>query len=250
MIQIGFKSSKGIKRKNNEDACFVMPKEEVYIVADGVGGNNAGELASRTAVTSVAAYIKKNPIGEMFSEEQIGEYFKDCMEEANKKVYDLAEKYEQNRGMATTLVVCHLKENRAYISNVGDSRAYIFRKGTLSQLTEDHTYVNSLIKMGIITEDEAKGHQKVNMITKALGAEREIAPDFYTTDLNKGDMILLCTDGLYGELDNKKMEKIIKKEENMPALTDEFIKAANKAGGRDNITVICIKVDGGENNEQ
>ena len=94
MIQIGFKSSKGIKRKNNEDACFVMPKEEVYIVADGVGGNNAGELASRTAVTSVAAYIKKNPIGEMFSEEQIGEYFKDCMEEANKKVYDLAEKYE------------------------------------------------------------------------------------------------------------------------------------------------------------
>jgi len=250
MIQIGFKSSKGIKRSNNEDACFVMPREKVYIVADGVGGNNAGELASRTAVTFVADYIKDNPFSDISGDDALGNHMRTCVEEANRRVFALAQKHEENKGMATTLVICHIRDGKAYIVNVGDSRAYVFRGGELFQITEDHTYVNSLIKMGVITEAEARDHQKGHMITRALGAEETIEADFYQTDIRGGDVMLLCTDGLYGEMKSDRIARIMKKEENMSALAETLISEANKAGGRDNITVICIKINGGEQNEQ
>ncbi len=249
MNSIGFKSSKGIKRSKNEDACFVMPKEQVFMVADGVGGNNSGELASRTAVTSVADYIKFYPLDEVTQEDQLRTYFEDCIAKANRDIMLLADKHEKNRGMATTLIVCHIRENKGYILNVGDSRAYVFRGEELFQITEDHSYVNSLVKLGVITEKEAKGHQKSHVITRALGAEEMIEADFYQTNLREDDILLLCTDGLYGEMEPEKISKIMKAEPQMTSLAEKLISEANKAGGNDNITVVCIKIRGGKADE-
>ncbi len=249
MNLIGFKSNKGIKRSNNEDACFVMPKEQVYIVADGVGGNNSGELASRTAVTSVADYIKSNPIEDVIEEVKLKDYFENCISKANEDVLMLGEKHEKNKGMATTLIVCHIRGSKGYILNVGDSRAYVFRGEELFQITEDHSYVNSLVKLGVITEEEAQGHHKSHVITRALGAEETIAADFYQTNLKEGDIMLLCTDGLYGEVGTEKLSEIMLSETQMTSLAERLISEANRAGGNDNITVICIKIRGGKADE-
>jgi protein phosphatase len=249
MNLIGFKSNKGIKRSNNEDACFIMPKEQVYMVADGVGGNNSGELASRTAVTSVAEYIKTNPIDLMEQEDQLKSYFEQCIAKANEDVLMLGAKHEKNKGMATTLIVCHIRGLKGYILNVGDSRAYVLRGEELHQITEDHSYVNSLVKLGVITEEEAQGHQKSHVITRALGAEETIAADFYQTNLRNGDILLLCTDGLYGEIGPEKLSQLMNSESQMTTLAEKLISEANKAGGNDNITVICIKIRGGKADE-
>ena len=249
MNSIGFKSSKGIKRSKNEDACCGMPKEQVFMVADGVGGNNSGELASRTAVTSVADYIKSYPLNQVTQEDQLRAYFENCITKANRDIMLLADKHEKNRGMATTLIVCHIREKKGYILNVGDSRAYVFRGEELFQITEDHSYVNSLVKLGVITEKEAKGHQKSHVITRALGAEEMTEADFYQTNLREDDILLLCTDGLYGEMEPEKISKIMKAEPQMTSLAEKLISEANKAGGNDNITVVCIKISGGKADE-
>lgn len=249
MNLIGFKSNKGIKRTNNEDACFIMPKEQVYMVADGVGGNNSGELASRTAVTSVADYIKANPLDLVRQEDHLKEYFEKCIAKANEDILLLGEKHEKNKGMATTLIVCHIRGTKGYILNVGDSRAYVFRGEELFQITEDHSYVNSLIKLGVITQEEAEGHQKSHVITRALGAEETIAADFYQTNLKEDDILLLCTDGLYGEVGSEKISQIMYAETQMTSLVEKLISEANRAGGNDNITVICIKIRGGKADE-
>ena len=131
MIQVGFKSDKGIKRINNEDAYFVMPEDSVYIIADGVGGNNAGEIASRTAVSVAAEYIRENPIKNITCEEDLRNYFMKCLAKANTEIYTLAGKYTENRGMATTMVLAYIAGKLGYIVNVGDSRAYVVRQGQM-----------------------------------------------------------------------------------------------------------------------
>lgn len=245
IIKTGFKSDRGTVRHNNEDSCFVMPKEQFYMVADGVGGNNAGEEASSLAVSSIAEYIKANPLTVVEKDEDVCKYINDCVEMANQKVIKHAKEERNNAGMATTLVVCHIRDGKAFFANAGDSRAYIFRNGKLCQITEDHSYVNKLLKGGIISEEEAKNHSQKNMITKALGAENVVNGDLYHAELEIGDIIVLCTDGLYGELSTEEMEEILDTNENMLVLTEKLIKKANDKGGKDNITVVCLKIEGG-----
>jgi len=247
MIETGFKSNKGIKRKNNEDACFVLPEEQVYVIADGVGGNNAGELASRAAVSSVVKYVKEKPIAKADSDKALNKYFKKCIDRANKKIIEMASQEPEREGMATTLVVCHIRGSKAYFVNVGDSRAYINRQGKIFQVTEDHTYINSLLKLGVITPEEAKDHKQGHMITRALGAEDETEADFYETDIEDNDVIVLCTDGLYGEMDDERISRLISENEKMTDLANKMIIEANRLGGNDNITVVCLKyVKGGK----
>ena len=198
MVQIGFKCDKGIMRQNNEDACFVVPGRNVYVVADGVGGNNSGEVASRTAVSEIARMVNEAAMDQYRSPEEIFGFFADIIEDVNEQIYQMGLQSQQNRGMATTIVTAYIRMNSAYIANIGDSRAYLFRSGKLGQITRDHTYVNELIDKGVITEDEAEHHEQKNVITKALGTEHRADPDFYKVDL--------------------------------------------AAGGRDNITVICLKI--------
>ncbi len=241
-MQVGFKSDKGLRRTNNEDACFVMLPDKVYVVADGVGGSNAGEIASRTAVTEIANYITQHPIGEATNKYAIVNYFQKCLDGANRKIFSLSHTYAENSGMATTAVIVYAMDEKAYITNVGDSRAYIYRRGKLLQLTEDHTYVNTLVKAGILSREQAEVDERKNVITKALGAEPTVEPDFFQVEVQKDDIFIICTDGLYDEVEKGEMIEVLNEQQSMSDVCAELINRANKNGGRDNITVICLKV--------
>ena len=242
MTQVGFKTDKGKKRDRNEDSLFVMPQESIYIVADGVGGQNSGELASSMAVKSIAEYIKAMPLHGIEDEEELKVYFLECMKKVNKTIYQAAQLSKENAGMATTVVLLHLINGYAYIVNVGDSRAYICRDGRISQITEDHTYVNELVKEGSITKEQAEIHPQKNMITRALGGEEKIHPDFYRLETMKNDIIILCTDGLSGELSAEEICGLTAASNSMSALSKSLVQQANGNGGNDNITVICLKI--------
>ena len=245
MICVGFKSDRGAVRKNNEDSCFVMPKEHVYIVADGVGGNNAGETASSLAVTTIAEYVKRRPIKKAKTEDDIYYYLNDCVESANEKIRQYAIEHVEHRGMATTLVLCYIRDDKAYFANAGDSRAYLYRNKKLCQITEDHSYVNELLKKGALSYEEAVNYENSNMITKALGAEKSVNADLYQMKLMENDIILLCTDGLYGTLEDKEISEAMDYEPNMLHLSEILINRANKHKSKDNVTAVCLKVEGG-----
>ncbi|MFQ7473238.1 MAG: Stp1/IreP family PP2C-type Ser/Thr phosphatase [Anaerovoracaceae bacterium] len=242
MVQIGFKCDKGIVRENNEDACFVIPSHNVYIVADGVGGNNSGEVASRTAVSEIAKVVNATGMDRYKTPEDIFGFFAETMEEANSQIYKMGLELAENRGMATTAVVAYIRHNTAYIVNIGDSRAYLFRDNQMGQITRDHTYVNELIDKGVITEDEAENHEQKNVITKALGTEHFAEPDFYKVNVAKDDILMLCSDGLYGEVSGNRIAEILGSGKNMNDVCSDLVEEAVKAGGRDNITVICLKI--------
>ncbi len=249
-MHVGFKSDKGLRRANNEDACFVMLPDKVYVVADGVGGSNAGEIASRTAVKKIANYINEHPIAEATNQYAIVNYLQNCLDEANREIFRLSHTYEENSGMATTAVIVYAIDNKAYITNVGDSRAYLFRHGMLVQLTEDHTYVNTLVKAGILSKEQAELDERKNMITKALGAEQTVEPDFFQVEIMKDDIFLICTDGLYDEVEHEEMIEILGGNRSMSDICAELINRANINGGRDNITVICLRVTEEDIDEQ
>ena len=249
-MEVGFKSDKGLRRSNNEDACFILLPDNVYLVADGVGGGNAGEIASRTAVSEIANYIASNPIEKATNKYAVVNYLQDCLDKTNEKIFNQALKYEENKGMATTIAVVYAKEGRAYIANIGDSRVYLYRDEELTQLTEDHTYVNTLLKAGIISEEQAAIDDRKNVITKALGADSTVEPDFYQLNIIKGDIFLVCTDGLYDEVSNPEMIDIIKENESMSDICNRMIEKANSNGGHDNITVIFLRVTEEDIHEQ
>ena len=240
-MDVGFKTDTGTRRSNNEDAFFVMKNDGIYILADGVGGTNSGEIASRTAVNEVAQYFEDHPLVAEGKEEICTELFT-AIKRANFRVYDMSQRFPSNRGMATTMVVACIRGKDLFLANVGDSRAYLFENGNLSQLSEDHTYVNALVKAGVISEKEAETHMDKNMITKAVGAEQEIKPDFFHVTLTEEAILLLCTDGLYGEVPDDEMVKVFNKGYTMTETCDKLVKMANENGGHDNITVICIKL--------
>ncbi len=241
-MEVGFKTDKGMRRSNNEDACFVMKRDRVFIVADGVGGNNSGEIASRTCVNEIARYVETHPLDRLSTAEEIEAYFDDCLKDVNFKVLEMSQRYEKNKGMATTVVAAHILGDQLYIVNVGDSRAYILRDGVLTQITEDHTYVNTLVKAGLITEEEAQYHEDKNMITRAVGADHTIEADYFQVPIMAEDIILICTDGLYGEVDEKELISRLSEKESMTHICNELVEAANRNGGSDNITMVVLKI--------
>ena len=231
MTRVGFKSHKGMKRESNEDSCFILPQEGVFIVADGVGGHNSGQTASGMAVSEIAEMIKQKPIRKR-KENSILKYLESCVEAANIRIIHRAIEAPENVGMATTLVMCYINGNKAYFANAGDSRAYIFRD----------------VKKGAITKEDAINHEESNKITKALGVEYPVKADYYIEKLRKNDVLLLCTDGLYNEVDENEICDLIKHEKDMSKLAEQFLSRANAHGGKDNITVVCLKIEGGFQN--
>ncbi|MEI8215476.1 MAG: Stp1/IreP family PP2C-type Ser/Thr phosphatase [Eubacteriales bacterium] len=242
MIQIGFKTDTGKGRSVNEDAFFVMPKQNIYIIADGVGGQNAGDIASRTSVKIIAEYISKNPISKDFRTDEIKDYFAKCINLVNNEIFSLAKEKETQKGMATTLVILYVVGNKAHFINVGDSRAYLIRNMEIHQITEDHTVVNQLIKVGKITKKDAETHPMSNVITKAVGADCSIAPDYYSIDVKRKDIILLCSDGLYGEVKESEIMEICLNSPSMHQACNRLVQRANEYEGKDNITVICVRI--------
>jgi serine/threonine protein phosphatase PrpC len=244
-VEVGFKTDKGISRSNNEDAFFVMKEDRVFIVADGVGGNSSGEIASRTTVNSVANFVEEHPVEVLKTEDEIRNYFLDCISDANRRVRDVSRWHKRNRGMATTVVAAFVpynRENSLYIVNVGDSRAYVLRENSLEQITEDHTYVNTLVKAGIITKAEAMERDDKNMITRAIGADDVVEADFFSVKIRKGDIVLICTDGLYSEVTEPELIAHLTQDKSMSEICAELVETANLNGGSDNITAICIRI--------
>ena len=240
MVSVGFKTDKGMLRGGNEDSLFVLPEQQLYIVADGVGGHNSGELASRLTVGFIAQYVAINKISNIRNERELKRYFKTCLHGANELVRSKAE--GDNVGMATTVVLCYLRDGKAYVVNVGDSRAYLMRDGVLRQISEDHTYVNEMVQRGVMTQKEADDSPNRNMITRAIGAEDDIKPDFFNFNTYPGDIIILCTDGLYGEAEDDTIQLIASQSTTMHQLANDLVSTANSNGGHDNVSVVCIKI--------
>jgi len=242
MVLFGFKSDKGKKRAVNEDAFFVLPKDKVFMVADGVGGHSSGEVASSMTVEFIANQVKAFSPDQIEDEEELKEYFLEILRRINSEVNRISKSNIANYGMATTLVMMYLRDDNAYIVNIGDSRAYLLRDGVLQQITDDHTYVNSLVKKGLLTKQQAALRNDKNMITRAIGAGSAIEPDFIQLDIFQNDRLLLCSDGLYDEVDDKTIESIMASGSGMRNITTGLVDKANENGGSDNITVIGVQI--------
>ena len=245
--RFGFRTDTGKRREGNEDAFLILPKYGIFAVADGVGGQNSGEVASRKAMAGIEGFLAANPLSGAddlegkYRENWLRGYFQRCLQKVNAEIMKEASTDPIMNRMATTLVLCFLDMESLYVVNMGDSRAYIMRDGVLTQLTEDHTYVNKLVNAGTLTRSEARVHPQKNIITKALGSAKNTDPDFYRFDLHGGDRVLLCTDGLHGEVTDEDIAKILRQRKDLDAICTELVEAANASGGHDNITVVCIE---------
>jgi protein phosphatase len=247
-LEIGFKTDVGRSRTTNEDALLVLPKYGLFAVADGVGGRSSGEIASRKAVVNIEAFIQRNPTSESDELEPdqkhswFKAYFQRCLQTINNDIRSAAAHDSALEGMATTAVLAYFSGHTLYITNIGDSRAYLIRDGGIMQLTEDHTYVNNLVSAGTISQEEAREHPQKSVITRALGASVGADPDFFHYELAKNDRILLSTDGLHGELTDNEILSAADKSGDLNRICKQLTKMANDRGGRDNITVVLIAV--------
>ena len=235
------KSDVGKAREMNQDYYYISPKESdinLYILADGMGGYKGGEIASRLATISVKNYIESNFENTLKDKEEILKLIKSSMEYANMVVYEKSKEDQELEAMGTTLEVCLIYNNRAYIGHVGDSRIYRIRKEFMRKLTTDHSYVETLVKDGTITKEEAMHHPKKNMLTKALGCTPFVEADVTVKGFIKDDIILICSDGLTNMIPEDEIYDIIK--DNVEEAPAKLIEKANENGGYDNITAIVI----------
>lgn len=242
MIQAFATSDVGKSREINEDYFYVSyPSDNVqlYILADGMGGYNGGEVASQLAVKTAKNYIIDNYDKSLESKETMLELVKGASQYANLVVHEKAQKNEELSKMGTTLDICLFYQNKAFISHIGDSRIYRLRKDFFRKLTKDHSYVQKLVDEGKITEEEGKSHPDKNMLMKALGCSEYIEPDCMIKGFLKGDIYLMCSDGLTNMVSEEEICKILK--ENPTDATKPLIQKANDNGGRDNITAIIIR---------
>lgn len=238
-MKVYAKTDIGQLRETNQDCYYVPISEEelkLYIIADGMGGYAGGEVASNLAVFTAKNYIESN-----LEKEGPEKAINKAVAEANRVIYEKAVHSENLDEMGTTLDVCLIYNNNAYIGHIGDSRIYKISNDELKQITVDHSYVQKLIREGTITEAEAKNHPKKNMIMKALGGKEPESPDIIVEELDKNDILLMCTDGLTNMVNDEDLLTVIQK--NPESAHEELIKQANINGGIDNITAIIIKND-------
>lgn len=236
------KTDVGKARDMNQDYYYISPESEelkLYILADGMGGYKGGEVASKLATISAKNYIESNFSNIIKEKEEIQNLIKNAMEYANMVVYEKSKEDEELDGMGTTLEVCLIYNNKVYIGHVGDSRIYRIRNDIMRKLTNDHSYVEKLVKDGTITKEEAVNHPKKNMLTKALGCTVFVEPDVTVKGFIKDDIILMCSDGLTNMIKEEEIYNIIKEDYKLAA--QRLIEKANENGGYDNITAIIIK---------
>jgi len=240
----------GIVRKNNEDFQAVLNagQDTVFVIADGMGGHAVGELASRTAVEYVLSALPRE-LESAKNKKDIEDVLRLIIEKANVRVYLGSLDNKDFKGMGTTLTIAVLRDWRLYISHIGDCRVYLMHGSTLDRLTVDHTLVQELVDTGSITAEEALTHPKRHVLLKSLGVNEYMSPDTYSFDISEGDLILMCTDGLYGYVDETEIRTILRRHKDLDACAAQLIGAANRTGGKDNVTVILIHCDRDKNKE-
>lgn len=243
MIKAYAKSDIGKAREINEDSFYITEDSlspiQLFILADGMGGYNGGEIASNQAVNSARSYIENNFYDTPKDRDSLIQLVASSLEYANMVVYEKSLEDKNLEGMGTTLEVCLIYNNRAYIGHVGDSRIYRIRKNFIRKLTQDHSYVQKLVQEGSITKEEAEHHPKKNMLMKALGCNAFVEPDVMVKGFQKEDILVICSDGLTNMVSVQEINELVK--ENFEFAPKELIDKANKNGGIDNVTIITIK---------
>lgn len=241
-MKVFAKSDIGKARDTNEDFYYISQDDDnlkLYILADGMGGYNGGEIASRIATVAVKGYIESNFDKIEHTKEAIVDLIKNGIEYANMVVYEKAKENEDLTNMGTTLEVCLIYNNKAYIGHIGDSRIYRIRKNFIRKLTQDHSYVQKLVKDGTITKEEAEVHPKKNMLLKALGCNAFVEPDVAVKGFLRDDILVITSDGLTNMVKQDKIFEIATG--NIEKAPVKLVELANQNGGIDNITVIVIK---------
>ena len=234
------KTDIGSKRSMNQDHMYCNTEpvgsfQNLLIVADGMGGHRAGDYASRLCVETMVQSLEKSAHKTPVS------LFEEAVTAANKAVFEESASHVEYEGMGTTVVACTLEENTLYIANIGDSRLYLIRDG-IEQITDDHSLVEEMVKQGNITESEARIHPQKNIITRALGINEEVQADFFEIDVEQGDVIMLCSDGLSNMIEDEDMEYIVKNSDTLQTAAESLVARANENGGNDNITVVLAEV--------
>lgn len=228
----------GQKRKQNQDYVFTSeiplgPLSNLFIVADGMGGHNAGDYASKHAIERIVEEVEK-------SKDSIVETLERAIQSANRYIRVKSRENEDMNGMGTTVVAATITDDVMYVANVGDSRLYIINT-EIKQITVDHSLVEEMVRMGGINREQAREHQDKNIITRAIGAEDELEIDFFQVQLKKGDFILLCSDGLTNMIEDEDIRMILLGQKDIVGKAEALVEAANRNGGKDNITVVLIE---------
>jgi serine/threonine protein phosphatase PrpC len=224
----------GRRRRRNEDAYLVAPP--LFAVADGMGGAQAGEVAARLAT---AAFREYHEADDLAGEERVSA----IIQEANRRIYERARVDSEVSGMGTTVTAALLEKGRIVIGHVGDSRAYRLRGGRLEQLTDDHSLVADLVRGGRISPEEAETHPQRSVITRALGTDPEVDVDSLSVDAEAGDLYLICSDGLTTMISDEEILAILERAKSLESAGKDLVKAANRRGGEDNVTVVLFTVE-------
>ncbi len=231
----------GLTRDNNQDYVYASeslagPLPCLFLVADGMGGHAAGDLASHLCVETV--------VSEVESSKETGaiRVLDSAIRGANRAVYDRASSDISLGGMGTTLVAATIVDRTLYCANVGDSRLYLIDDDRIDQITHDHSLVEEMVRSGRLRRDQVRNHPEKNIITRAIGESRDVLIDFFDVALNPGDTLLLCSDGLTNMVEDGQIFRILKREKNLETAGIRLIEEANRNGGRDNISVILVKV--------
>lgn len=232
-VSFGISSDVGLVRTGNEDS--FLAEEPLFVIADGMGGHVAGDVASSTAIDAIEE--NRNQANAEDPQTLAG-----LVHEANAAIWARATGDSSLQGMGTTCTLVYIDGPRAHVAHVGDSRAYRLRAGDLEQLTEDHTLVARMVKEGRIPAEEAERHPQRNIVTRVLGAASDVSVDLLAIDLNDGDRLLLCSDGLNSMVDRGDIEAVLERERDPQRAADALVELANEAGGEDNTTVLVIDV--------
>lgn len=242
MIKAYAKSDVGKVREMNQDYYYIsnsLDEVQLYILADGMGGYNGGEIASKIAVETAKNYIENNFKEIEKDRDSIIQLLGSSMEYANMVVYEKSQEKPELHGMGTTLEICLIYNNKVYIGHIGDSRIYRIRKEFIRKLTQDHSYVQKLVKEGKITKEQAEVHPQKNMLTRALGCNAFVEPDVMVKGFLKEDILIINSDGLTNLVSQEEIFREAKKD--IEQAPKELVRIANENGGYDNITVIVIK---------
>lgn len=242
----------GRKRESNEDCLAMVPEDHLFVVADGMGGHAAGEVAADLAVKNICRFIAATRRDAEITwpyeyDTSIGlesNRLKTAIRVANHRILEEIRQHEELEGMGTTVVGAIIEGNQAHICHVGDSRAYVIRNRSIEQITSDHSWVNEQVKLGFLARKDASHHPFRNVVTRALGSKGDVSVDVAEQELQPGDFLLLCSDGLNTMLDDDRIaDTVLEHADDVEAAAEALVKRANLQGGEDNVTVILIKVD-------
>jgi serine/threonine protein phosphatase PrpC len=246
------RSDVGRKRKGNEDAHTVDPRYKLFVVADGMGGHAAGEVASRIAVDAITEFVALTagneeitwPFGLDDSISYDGNRLKTAIRHANRRVLEATHEKAELEGMATTVAAVLVDGDVANLAHVGDSRIYLWSEGQITLLTSDHSWVNEQIQTGVISPEQARSHPLRNVVTRALGGRSDLLVDVQARKMEGGEVLLLCSDGLTTMIADDEIARILEESGgDVGRAAQALVDAANERGGEDNITVILLKFE-------